>query len=195
MLDAKAREALDGLQLFIGRGLSRAHLSADVLTLLGVALTAVAAWRVVVDDLVVGGLILIAGAVFDFFDGAVARVRGTASARGAFLDSVTDRFSDAIIFAALLWYFFVVAPDEVMAAVTLAAYATASLTPYIRAKAEALGFDCKVGILERAERLILLMVGLVLGFLEPVMWILAVLGTVTVIQRIVHVRRQRHAPA
>lgn len=195
MLDAKAREALDGLQLFVGRGLSRAHLSADVLTLLGVALTAVAAWRVVVDDLVLGGLILIAGAVFDFFDGAVARVRGTASARGAFLDSVTDRFSDAIIFAALLWYFFVVAPNEVMAAVTLAAYATASLTPYIRAKAEALGFDCKVGILERAERLILLIVGLVLGFVEPVMWILAVLGAVTVIQRLVHVRRQRHAPA
>lgn len=195
MLDAKAREALDGLQLFVGRGLSRAHLSADVLTLLGVALTAVAAWRVVMDDLVIGGLILIAGAVFDFFDGAVARVRGTASARGAFLDSVTDRFSDAIIFAALLWYFFVVAPDEMMAAVTLAAYATASLTPYIRAKAEALGFDCKVGILERAERLILLMVGLVLGFLEPVMWILAVLGAVTVIQRLVHVRRQRNVPA
>lgn len=194
MLDARAREALQGFQLWTGRTLAHAHFTADSLTLLGVAVTACGAWRVADGGLRSGGIILIAGGLLDFCDGAVAHVRGTVSRRGAFLDSVTDRASDALIFSALVWFFFVGADDHVMGAVVLAAYGLAVLTSYIRAKAESLGFECKVGLLERAERLIILIVGLILTFLlEPLLWALVVLGAVTVAQRLVHVSRQARA--
>lgn len=194
MLDAKAREALEGLYLWTGRMLSRAHFTADSLTALGLAVTAGGAWRIADGGLRSAGIILAAGGCLDFCDGAVARVQGTASRRGAFLDSVTDRASDALIFSALLWFFLVRAPDLVTAGVVLAAYGLSVLTSYIRAKAESLGFDCKVGVLERAERLIVLNAGLILTFLlEPLLWVLAVLGAVTVIQRLVHVSRQARA--
>lgn len=196
MLDARAREALQGLQRWTGRTLTRAHLSADALTLLGVVLTAVGAWRIADGGLRSAGIILAFGGVLDFCDGAVAQVQGTSSRRGAFLDSVTDRVSDALIFSALTWFFLVTSPDATMAAVALAAYGLAVLTSYIRAKAESLGFDCKVGILERAERLIVLIVGLILTFLlEPLLWILLVLSAVTVVQRFVHVSKQARAVA
>jgi CDP-diacylglycerol--glycerol-3-phosphate 3-phosphatidyltransferase len=82
-------------------------------------------------------------------------------------------------------------PDLWTAGVVLAAYALAVLTSYIRAKAESLGFDCKIGLLERAERLIVLNVGLILTWiLVPLLWVLAVLSAVTVVQRLVHVLRQ-----
>ncbi len=192
MLDAKAREALKGLSDLTGRGLARLGFTANVLTALGVVLSAAAAWRIAEGAFLSGGLILIAGGVLDFCDGAVARVRGTASRFGAFLDSVTDRISDAIVFSALLWFFFRGGEDRV-AVVALAAYAGGQLTSYIRAKAESVGYDCKVGILERAERLILLCAGLILGYVEIMLWAVAVLSAVTVVQRLVHVARQGRA--
>lgn len=194
MLDAKAREALQGFQQWTGRALTRAHFTADSLTLIGVVLTAIGAWRIADGGLRSAGIILTFGGVLDFCDGAVARVRGTSSRRGAFLDSVTDRVSDALIFSALVWFYLARSPDSAMAAVVLAAYGFTVLTPYLRAKAEALGFDCKVGILERAERLIVLNVGLILTFLlEPLLWVLLVLSAVTVVQRFVHVSKQARA--
>jgi CDP-diacylglycerol--glycerol-3-phosphate 3-phosphatidyltransferase len=132
---------------------------------------------------------LTVGGCLDFCDGAVARVKGTASKFGAFLDSVTDRFSDAFWFSAFTWFYFQDGNTR-MAAVALAAYASGTLTSYIRAKAESLGYDCKVGLLERAERLILVCAGLILGFVEIMLWIVAVLGMVTVVQRLIHVGRQ-----
>ncbi len=194
MLDAKAREALKGLSDWIGRALARLGLTANMLTSLGVGLSAVAAWRIASGAFVAGGLILTAGGVLDFCDGAVARVRGTASRFGAFLDSATDRFSDAFVFSGFAWHYFQQS-DESMFAVTLAAYGSALLTSYIRAKAESLGYDCKVGLLERAERLILINAGLILSaFASRVVVVallaVAVLGVVTVVQRLVYVSRQ-----
>lgn len=196
MLDARAREALKGFQQWTGRTLSRAHFTADSLTALGVATTAVGAWRIADGGLLSAGIILTGAGLLDFCDGAVARVQGTSSRRGAFLDSVTDRVSDALIFSALLWYFFVRTGDLTMAGVVLSAYGLAVLTSYIRAKAESLGFDCKVGLLERAERLIILIVGLILSFLlEPLLWVLLALSAVTVAQRLIHVFSQARARA
>ena len=197
MLDAKARDALRGLSDWTGRSLSRLGFTANVLTALGVALSAVAAWRIATGAFLSAGLILTAGGVLDFCDGAVARVRGTASKFGAFLDSVTDRFSDAFAFSAFAWYFFG-AHDDRVAAVALAAYAAGTLTSYIRAKAESLGYDCKVGLLERAERLIAINTGLILSafwhpLVEIALWVVAVAGTITVLQRLVHVARQGRA--
>jgi CDP-diacylglycerol---glycerol-3-phosphate 3-phosphatidyltransferase len=194
VLDAKAREALQGLSDWTGRALSRIGFSANALTAMGVALSAVAAWRISIGAFLSAGLILTAGGVLDFCDGAVARVRGTASKFGAFLDSVTDRFSDAFAFSAFAWYFFQNG-DERIAVVALAAYAVGQLTSYIRAKAESLGYDCRVGLLERAERLIAINGGLILSALwrpsvEIGLWVVAVAGAVTVVQRLVHVARQ-----
>lgn len=194
MLDAKAREALRGFSDLTGRTLSRMGFTADSLTALGIALSAVAAWRIADGAFLAGGLILTAGGCLDFCDGAVARFRGTASRWGAFLDSVTDRVSDALVFSGLGWFYFQES-DEPMFAVTLAAYGGAVLTSYIRAKAESLGYDGKVGILERAERLILIITGLILssfasGLIEVALLAVAVLGVVTVLQRLVHVARQ-----
>jgi CDP-diacylglycerol--glycerol-3-phosphate 3-phosphatidyltransferase len=194
VLDAKAREALKGLSDWTGWTLSRLGFTANILTALGIALSAVAAWRIARGAFLSGGLILTAGGCLDFCDGAVARVQGTASKFGAFLDSVTDRFSDAFAFSAFAWYFFTAGDDRV-AVVALAAYAGGTLTSYIRAKAESLGYDCRVGILERAERLIAINAGLILSafwlpLVEIALWIVAVLGAVTVVQRLVHVARQ-----
>ena len=194
VLDAKAREALQGLSDWTGRSLSRLGFTANSLTALGVVLSAVAAWRIATGAFLSAGLILTAGGVLDFCDGAVARVRGTASKFGAFLDSVTDRFSDAFAFSGFAWYFFQNS-DERLAIVTLAAYAGGQLTSYIRAKAESLGYDCRVGLLERAERLIVINSGLILSAfwrptVEIALWVVAGAGTITVVQRLVHVARQ-----
>ena len=194
MLDAKAREALKGLSHWTGRAFSRLGFTANVLTVLGVVLSAVASWRIANGAFLSAGLILIGGGVLDFCDGSVARFRGTASTFGAFLDSVTDRFSDAFVFSAFVWFFFAQG-DEMVAAVALAAYGGGTLTSYIRAKAESLGYDCKVGLLERAERLILLCAGLILGFVEIMLWVVAALSVVTVVQRLVYVSRQARARA
>lgn len=191
MLDARAREALQGFSDWLGRTLTRAHFTADSITVLGVLVTAGGAWRIADGGLRSAGIILTAGGLLDFCDGSVARVQGTSSRRGAFLDSVTDRISDSLVFSALLWYFLVRDSDLWTAGVVLAAYALAVFTSYIRAKAESLGFDCKVGLLERAERLIVLNVGLILTpILVPLLWILAALSAFTVVQRLVHVFRQ-----
>lgn len=192
MLDAKAREALKGVSDVTGRALTKVGFTANSLTALGVVATGVASWRIADGAFLAGGLILLAGGFLDFCDGAVARVRGTSSTFGTFLDSVTDRFSDTFVFSALIWYYFQHG-DERIAVVALAAYASGSITSYIRAKAESLGYDCKVGILERAERLILLCAGLIFGLVEIMLWAVAVLGAVTVIQRLVHVSRQSRA--
>lgn len=192
MLDARAREALRGFSDWTGRTLSRLGFTANSLTALGIALSAVAAWRIANGAFLAAGLLLTAGGCLDFCDGAVARFRGTASRFGAFLDSVTDRVSDALVFSAFAWFYFQ-GGDETMAVVTLAAYGGGQLTSYIRAKAESLGYDCKTGILERAERLILLCTGLILGFVEVMLWAVAALSVVTVGQRLVHVARQARA--
>jgi phosphatidylinositol phosphate synthase len=193
VLDARAREALQGLYRWTGETFARLGFTADSLTALGIAVTVVAGWRIASGAFLAGGIILIGGGVLDFCDGAVAKARGTASTLGAFIDSVSDRLSDALVFGALLWWYFQQA-DELAFAATLAAFVLAGLTSYIRAKAESLGFDCKVGILERAERLILLSSGLILGFIEIALWVIAALGAVTVGQRLFHVFRQTRAP-
>ncbi len=199
MLDAKAREALKGFYGWTGRTLARLGFTANSLTILGIVLTAVAGWRIERGAFLSAGLILTAGGFFDFCDGAVAKARGTASVLGAFFDSVTDRVSDAIIFSTLTWHF-VRMGDLRPAIVALVAYATSVMTSYIRAKAESLGFDCRTGILERAERLIVICSAMILSFLwiglvEIALWIIAIFGAITVLQRLVHVARQARTVA
>jgi hypothetical protein len=121
----------------------------------------------------------------DTFDGAVARASGRSTPFGGFYDSVSDRISDGLILAGIAWY---VVDRPRLLLVTLAALVAAQVTSYVRARAESIDLECEVGILERAERAMLLMIGLLVAPLfEPVLWVLAIGGIVTVVQRVHHV--------
>lgn len=144
-------------------------------------------------DLRVGGVILIIGGAMDMLDGVVARVNDNVTEFGAFLDSVLDRYADAFIFLGLSVYFY---RDGNISAVVLSlgTLIGALLISYARARAEGLGKECKVGLLERPERIILLVFGALTGWMVEVLWLMIILTHLTVIQRIYHVRsiNQKH---
>lgn len=170
----------------MGRSLARVGVSPNALTTIGLVLTAVGAGFVVVGEPVIGGWVLVFGGLMDTLDGAVARASGRSTPFGAFYDSVSDRVSDGIIFAGMAFW---LRDQPRLFALTIVALVVAQVTSYVRAKAEAIDLECSIGILERAERAIILMFGLVFHrwILEPVLWVLAIGGVVTVAQRIHHV--------
>ncbi len=148
-------------------------------------------------ELLIGVLAITAFVFSDLIDGYMAREMGTSSKWGSFLDSTLDRVGDAAVFAGLGIYFFNDGDDRLLAYVALWALVMGSVTSYARAKAESLGMQAKGGIAERADRLaaVLVVTGLSDIFNLPilltiVLWVLAVASTITVIQRMVLVRRQ-----
>lgn len=198
VLNAKLRRRWDRLMSPIGRSLARSGVSPDVITYIGVVLQLVVAVLILQGRLLAAGLLAIVAASSDAFDGAVAKAQGTADKFGAFLDSTTDRLSDALIFLPIAWLFGV-DPDIAerdepwVAAVALAALVFSFLVSYTKARAESLGYECNVGIAERAERLILIVAALILDLLPPALVLLAVLAAITFIQRMVHVHSQARA--
>lgn len=170
----------------IGRGLAATGITPNALTTLGILLTGLATWVLILDEPVVAGWILVAGGLMDTFDGAVARAKGKSTPFGGFYDSVSDRISDGIILAGMAFW---LKDEPRLFALTAVALVAAQVTSYVRARAEAIDLTCDIGILERAERAILIMAALVFHrwLLEPVLWILAVGGGVTIIQRFHHV--------
>ncbi len=176
----------------IGRFLNRIGLTPNMVTLLGVFGNIIAAYFVVKGQISLGGLIMLIVWPIDALDGTMARLRGEASDWGAFVDSVSDRYSELIILGALLSYF---AINNMHAAeiVTFAAAAGSILVSYVKARAEAQSFSAKEGLLTRAERYLVL--GPLLLFNYPVIgvWIIAVLANFTALQRIWVVRAQAHA--
>jgi phosphatidylglycerophosphate synthase len=168
-----------------GRGLARLGVTPNTLTTAGLVLTVAAAIVVAQGDYVVGGVLLLLGGAMDTFDGAVARVTGRSTPFGGFYDSVSDRISDGVVLAGLAWSL-AARPRELL--LVLVALVGAQVTSYVRARAESIDLECSVGILERAERALLLILALLVApLLEPILWILAVGGIVTVTQRIHHV--------
>lgn len=191
-LRSRFGRALDAIVPPVGRGLAAVGLTANALTLAGLVLTGAAAALLVSGRPVAGGWVLVGAGLSDTFDGAVARARGASGPLGAFYDSVSDRLSDGVILAAVAWH---VRAEPRLFVLTVVALVAAQVTSYTRARAESLGAGCSVGLLERPERAILLMAGLVFtGLLEAVLWVLAVGAVVTVAQRVVHVRRQLRPP-
>jgi phosphatidylglycerophosphate synthase len=161
------------------------YISPDVLTVTGFLITVLAA-IFLAHDLFLGGVLILLGGVFDMLDGMVARIHNKSTPFGAFLDSVLDRYSDALLFLGLSWYFF--KHGSVIGVVLcLGTMTGALLTSYARARAEGLGKDCEVGLMERPERVVLMAFGALTGWIVPVMWIMLVLTHATVIQRIYHV--------
>jgi len=176
----------DAITAPIGRSLSRTGISPNAITTFGLVLTAAATAIVATGQPVVGGWVLVAGGLMDTFDGAVARASGRATPFGSFYDSVTDRVSDGLILGGMAWW---LRDQPRLFILILVALVAAQVTSYVRAKAEAIDLDCSVGIMERVERAVLLMLALIFHrwLVEPVLWLLAVGGVVTVIQRIHHV--------
>lgn len=199
MLDSKLRGLFDRVMRPIGRALGRTPLSPNAVTLLGVMVQGVVAYMIVEGRLLTAGLVAVFAALFDAFDGALAKARGLTTKFGAFLDSTTDRLSDALLFAPIAWLYGVapVRPEHDqpwVAAVALVALVASFLVSYVKARAEGLGIDCKVGIAERAERLLIVVLALIFSDLLPAaLVLLAVLAVVTVFQRVAHVYRRASA--
>jgi CDP-diacylglycerol--glycerol-3-phosphate 3-phosphatidyltransferase len=178
----------------LGRTISRLGISANALTLIGLGLNVGAAALVAGGWLVAGGIAFLVASAFDTLDGAVARASGRATPFGAFLDSLADRYAEAVLYVPLLLLF--AAQQQPWLVVACAAALVGSLlVSYARARAEGLGVDCEIGLLQRPERVILLAAGLIVAdlLLAPVIVILAVVTNITVVQRALHVRRMLRA--
>ncbi len=188
MLDGRLRATVSRGLTPIGRGLERAGVGPDGLTALGLGLSVLTALLVASGHLVWGVVGLTASGLVDLLDGSVARTSGRASPRGAFFDSVADRVSDAVVFGGVAWY--LERTSGRGAILAFAAVALAMLISYERAKAEGLGYDARGGIMERAERMVLLGIGMAFDVLVPVLWIMVVLMAVTAVHRFVKVWRQ-----
>ncbi|MGA2531081.1 MAG: CDP-alcohol phosphatidyltransferase family protein [Acidimicrobiales bacterium] len=174
----------------IGKRLVRLGVSANQVTCLGVLLAAITGVCIGLGLFWIGIVLLTVGGLMDTLDGVVAKAAGTASKKGAFFDSVADRVADAFIFGGVAWYL-ASRPDPRLALIPFAILAVSAVISYERAKAESLGYDAKGGLMERAERLILLGVALLFHvILVPLLGLLLALSAFTALQRFVKVWRQ-----
>jgi phosphatidylglycerophosphate synthase len=183
--------------------LIESRLTPNAISLTGFALCLVAAVLVWREQWVLGGLAFVVGSVCDMLDGRYSRMSGKGTPFGAFLDSTLDRIEEGLVLTAVGAYFASRGDDRAAAAVVLAVLASLMVS-YTRARAEALGVECKVGIADRPVRVVILSIGLVLAegaglvdveLLAPAVYVLAALSIVTVVQRIWHVRRELTSPA
>jgi CDP-diacylglycerol--glycerol-3-phosphate 3-phosphatidyltransferase len=163
--------------------LTHLRINPNILTFTGVLISFWAAWEFGYGHFFRGALVIILAGMFDMLDGEVARVSRSETRFGAFYDSVIDRYSDTIILQGLMVYY---AREQMLGYVVLVGvvFMGAVLTSYARARAESLITSCKIGFMERPERIVLLIIGGLANRMEAVLWILAILGNWTVINRI-----------
>lgn len=173
----------------IGGFLNGLGLMPNTMTILGLIGNTVGAIFLARGQMTIGGLLILLMGPIDALDGTMARLRGEPSEFGAFVDSVTDRYSELVIFGGLLFYY-AQGGDWLYAILTYIAAAGSILVSYTRARAQSLGYDSKVGILTRFERYIVLAPALVLNIPQVAVWIVAVFANITALQRIIDVRRQ-----
>ena len=181
MLDGRLRATVSRGLTPIGRGFERAGIGPDSLTLVGLVGSLVTAALIASGHLIWATLALTVSGLVDLLDGTVARSSGRASPRGAFFDSVIDRASDAVVFGGVAWY--LGRDSSRLPVLAFAAAALAMLISYERAKAEGLGYNARGGLMERAERMVVLGIGLVFDVLVPVLWIMVALMALTAVQR------------
>ncbi|HUY07959.1 MAG TPA: CDP-alcohol phosphatidyltransferase family protein [Candidatus Dormibacteraeota bacterium] len=158
--------------------------SPNVITMVGLALTLVAAVLIGLNLLLPAGLVLLLAGSMDILDGAVARVSGRVHRYGAFLDSTADRYGEGAIYLGMLYLFLVRLHEDPQVFLIAAALLGSLLVSYVRARAQSLGFTCDGGWFARPERVVVTALGLMLGQLTIVLWILAIATNVTAIQRI-----------
>lgn len=194
MFDGHWRSSVEKGLKPVGANLRRTGITADHLTATGVVVAGGAAVAIANGALRAGLLLLVLCALPDLLDGAVAKASGTAGPRGAFFDSVSDRVTDALLLGGVAWYLSTTHAGRI-AVLPLAVLGASMLISYERAKAEALGFDARGGVMERAERIIALAFGLLFdSLLIPVLWLMLGLTLLTAVQRFVKVWKQASAP-
>jgi CDP-diacylglycerol--glycerol-3-phosphate 3-phosphatidyltransferase len=181
--------------------LIESRLTPNAISLTGFALNIVAAVLVWQGEFVWGGIAFIVGSVCDTLDGRYSRMSGKGTPFGAFLDSTLDRVEEGIVLTAVAVHFTKIG-DEAAVAATVVAVLSSLMVSYTRARAEALGVECKVGIASRAIRVVILSIGLLFAtgpgsieLLAPAVYVLAALSTITVFQRIFHVRGELNRAA
>jgi CDP-diacylglycerol--glycerol-3-phosphate 3-phosphatidyltransferase len=190
------------LQTLMRNRLIESRLTPNAISLTGFVLNVVAAVLVWQELFFLGGIAFIVGSICDTLDGRYSRMSGKGSPFGAFLDSTLDRAEEGIVLTAVGAYF-ASKGDELAVAATVAAVLFSLMVSYTRARAEALGVECKVGIASRAVRVVILSIGLLFArgaslgdfqLLAPAVYVLAGLAIITTIQRIVHVRSELQRP-
>lgn len=159
----------------------------NMVSFAGFVLTIGAATLLATGSLRIGGGVLWVAAMFDMVDGALARLGQSESKFGAFLDSTLDRYSESITFLGLAVFFANQSNAQTPLLLIFLTLVGSWAVSYTRARAEGLDVECKAGILQRPERLVLLIAGLILGLVLPVLWLLAVMTNITAIQRIYEV--------
>ena len=190
MLDGRWKANIEKGLKPVGVKLRRAGVNADVLTGIGVSMAAASGIAIATGHLSLGLLLLVLTGLPDALDGAVAKAAGTAGPRGAFFDSVADRVSDTFLLLGVAWYLADTRPG-LLPLLPMAVLGASLVISYERAKAEALGFNAKGGVMERAERIVMLGLGLLFqALLIPILWIMLVLTVVTAVQRFIKVWRQ-----
>ncbi|UCH59090.1 MAG: CDP-alcohol phosphatidyltransferase family protein [Anaerolineales bacterium] len=175
----------------VGAFLNRLGLTPNTMTILGLVGNTIGAFMLSRGEMMYGGIIILLMGPVDALDGTMARLRGESGEFGAFVDSVTDRYSELVILGGLLFYYL----EQGAWLPALLAYIAAAgsvLVSYTRARAQSIGIDTKVGVLTRLERYIVLAPALVFNIPLVALWIMAVLANVTAIQRIVDVRNKAH---
>ncbi len=196
MFDGKFRTPIDKAVRPIGNGLRRTGLTPDHLTIAGLLFACGAAVTIGYGHLRWGLLLVVLAALPDLLDGALAKASATASQRGAFFDSVVDRVTDALLLGGVAWHL-ALSKTPQQSVLPFAVMALSSVISYQRAKAESLGLYAKGGLMERAERIVVLCLGLLFPrLLVPILWVMLVLTGITCIQRFVMVWKQAEvAPA
>ena len=196
MLNIFARPSVSRFVEPIGAWLVRAGIGPDAITIAGtIGTVASALWFFPRGQLLAGVIAVTVFVLLDVLDGAVARAGGSGTPWGTVLDATGDRIADGALFAGLTWWCFVVASDRLLAAAALMCLVSAQVISYIKARAEASGLSGDGGMVERAERYIITLLGAGLTGLgvpfaiDVALWLLAGLQLVTVIQRLVAVRR------
>lgn len=188
---------VDEFSAAVRNRLIESRLTPNAISLTGLVGNVIAAVLVWQELFLLGGIAFILGSIMDTLDGRYSRMSGKGTPFGAFLDSTLDRIEEGIVLTAVAAYF-ATQGDELAVAAVVVAVLGSLMVSYTRARAEALGVECKVGIASRAVRVVILSVGLVFAkgaglfdveLLAPAVYVLAVLSLITMLQRIFHVRR------
>ncbi len=172
----------------LARLLLALHISPNSVTVTGFLVACFGAYLIAQGELFWGGIVMLSGSALDMLDGAMARMSGRVTAYGAFLDSVMDRLSESAILFGLL-VFFTREASHLEAYLTFGTLTVSLLVSYLRARAEGLGISGDVGLMSRPERVIVIGLGLLVGYPEYALLLVFILGTATTFQRAWHVRR------
>jgi CDP-diacylglycerol---glycerol-3-phosphate 3-phosphatidyltransferase len=194
MLSKYGRPFFAGPVNRVAQWLAERGFTPNAATYTGFILTAISAAVLATGSFRLGGFLLWGAALFDMVDGALARISRQSSTFGAFLDSTLDRYSEAVTFLALAFFYSRHTSTRLELVLIFVILVGSMMVSYTKARAEGLQIEVKAGWLQRPERMFILIAGLILGWLEPVLWLLAILTNVTAVQRIYEVYWRTSGP-